>query len=109
MISVCITLTAKPDKKRELEQILCSLKENIEKENGCSGCHAYRSLENQDEYVLFEKWGDEALAWDHLQSDNIAILSGARSVLTYNTSVSLDKYLLLEKLEEIYKNRFGIK
>lgn len=107
MITICIKLIARPDKKIELEQVIKTVSKIIELENGCLGCRIYQNLDQANEYVVFEEWNDEAAARNHLQSDNLSVLSGAGSILTQEVSVSLDKYPSIAEIEKYYQKRIG--
>ena len=105
MVNVCIKLIARPDKKLELEQVIKTVSKIIELENGCLGCRIYQSLEQANEYVVLQEWNDENAARNHLKSDNLAVLSGAGSLLTHEVIVSLDKYASLSKIEKSFQKR----
>ena len=105
MITVCIKLIARQDKKLELEQVIRTVSKIIELENGCLGCRIYKSLEQANEYVVLQEWNDENAVRNHLQSDNLAVLSGAGSLLTQEVIVSLDKYASLSKIEKSFQKR----
>ena len=105
MITVRINLMARPGKQNELMQAIGELKDKVASERGCNACDVYQNPENRDAFVVLEQWENEKLARAHLDSENLAVLVGAGSVLSQDVNVSLTKEPSVTKLEQIFKKR----
>lgn len=105
MITVRINLIACPGKQHELMQSICELKPRIALEFGCVDCRVYQNSDNPDEFVVFEQWDNEKLAYAHLDSENLAVLVGAGSVLSRDIRVSLAKEPSSAAMEKAYRER----
>ena len=105
MITVRVNLIARPGKQHELMQSIRELKTNIATETGCAACRVYQNPDNHDEFVVFEQWDNEKQAYAHLDSENLAVLVGAGSVLSQDISVSLSKEPSTAAMEQIFKER----
>ena len=89
MITIRIHLIARLGKERELVQAIGGLKQKIALETGCISCRVYQNTDNRNEFVVFEEWENQKSARKHLESDNLAVLVGAGSVLAQQVCVSL--------------------
>ena len=105
MITVKVNVIARPGKQHELMQSIRELKDKIASETGCAGCRIYQDPDKPDEFVVFEQWNNEKLAHAHLDSENLAVLVGAASVLSRDISVSLSKEPSIEILEKSFRER----
>jgi len=105
MITVRVNLTARLGKQQELVQSIRRLKNKIAEERGCIACRVYQNLDNPDEFVVFEQWKNEKQAKAHLDSENMAVLVGAGSVLSRDISVSLTKESSTADIEQNFKER----
>ena len=105
MISIRINLTAKPGKQLELIQSIRELKNVITKETGCYNCKILQNTENRDELVLTQQWYSKEMAQAHLDSENLAILVGAGSVLSQKVNVTLSKEPSIAALEKTFIER----
>ena len=105
MINVRIHLTARHGKQIELFQSVGALCRKISRESGCISCRFYQNPENDDELVVIEEWEDETVAREHLESENLALLVGASSVLTQNVSVVSGNDLATKILKQSFEER----
>ena len=105
MITVRIDLMARPGKQYELMQSILELKSRIAKETGCTDCRVYQNPENRYEFVVLERWENEKLVQAHLDSENLAVLTGAGSVLSSDLSVSLFKEPSMADMEQVFIER----
>ena len=78
MITLLVKLTAKPDKRDELEQALVSLARESREEPGCEIFIASREVHGPGQFVLFEQWRDSASLSAHNEG---AAVRRMRSVL----------------------------
>jgi quinol monooxygenase YgiN len=105
MITVRIHLTARHGKQTELLQAFGDLSQKIAREPGCISCRFYQSPENTDELVVIEEWEDEILARVHLESENLALLVGASSVLTQKVGIVLGNDPSTRNLKQSFEER----
>jgi quinol monooxygenase YgiN len=105
MITIRINLTARLGKERELVQAIGGLKQKIALETGCTSCRVYRNTDNRNDFVVFEEWENQKSARKHLESDNLAVLVGAGSVLAQQVCVSLANDPLTSMLAVSFKER----
>ena len=105
MITICINLTARHGKKSELEHAIRALVDKIDKEAGCIECRMYKDFEQKNEFVIMERWNDERMAMKHLESESLAVLSGASSLLTYEQNVSVDRFPSTEHMEKAFEQK----
>ena len=93
------------EKQIEMMQSIRDLKTKIALEKGCVSCRVYQNPDNPDEFIVFEQWVDEKQAYAHLDSENLAVLVGAGSVLSKDINVSLARDPSVEVMEELFKER----
>ena len=105
MITISVHLIARPDSHLELMQVIEHLAERIALEAGCISCRVYRNTRNESEFVVLQKWENEKVAQVHLQSENLAVLVGAGSVLTHDLYVSLGRDRSTKMLAESFEER----
>lgn len=105
MINVSVNLVAHPGKQDELMQSIRLLKEKIASEAGCVACRVYQNPDNPDEFVVFEQWEGEREAYAHLDSENLAVLVGAGSVLSQDIRVSLAEEPSIASMEQVFQRR----
>ena len=87
MIIARIRLIAKTDKQQELLQTAESLCLKIAREKGCLDSQVYQSTANPLEIVISEEWENEEAIERHLESDSLAILAGAGSILSSQVEI----------------------
>jgi quinol monooxygenase YgiN len=105
LITIRIHLIAWPGKELELGQAIGGLKQKIALETGCTNCRSYQNTDNSNELVVFEEWDNQKSARKHLESDNLAVLVGAGSVLAQQVCVSLANDPLTSMLAGSFKER----
>ena len=81
MVITVINIRVRPEKRREIEQTLCSIVEHVSKQRGCLNTCVYQNLENDDDYLVVEKWATQKDLEDHLQSDIFTVFVGAGSLM----------------------------
>ena len=108
MITVRINLTTRRVKQTELFQAVGDLCRKIARESGCISCRFYQNPENTDELVVIEEWEDETMARAHLESEYLALLVGACSVLTHKVSVVSGNDLSTKNLKQSFEKRMAI-
>jgi quinol monooxygenase YgiN len=105
MITVSVHLIIRPYKQVEFSQAIEGIGEKIAQEAGCLGCRVYQNIKNADEFLVIQEWKNEESAQEHLNSTNLAVLVGAKSVLSQEVCVQLGKDLSIEELRESFVER----
>jgi quinol monooxygenase YgiN len=75
------TLTARSEKRGELNQTLSSLLDGIRKQEGCRECLVSQALAEEPRFHLRLAWSDRASLTAFLNSEVFSILVGAMNVL----------------------------
>ena len=70
MITVTLDITASPEKRGEILDILRSFLEPTRVQPGCISCRLYQDLENQNVIAYEEMWQTQADLDRHICSDN---------------------------------------
>jgi quinol monooxygenase YgiN len=78
-------LRAKPEKREELQQLLCSLVDGIQKQPGCLDCLVSQDLEGERRFHLHLVWRDRSSLDAFLHAEVFSILHGALKVLAEPT------------------------
>ncbi|MDZ7695696.1 MAG: antibiotic biosynthesis monooxygenase family protein [Deltaproteobacteria bacterium] len=81
MILVIIRMKVLPEKRMELSQAVASLIGPIRTEKGCLRCAFCRSVEDENEFHIFEEWDTRENLNSHLKSDRFRVLRGAMNLL----------------------------
>lgn len=82
-------LYAKPDKRGELHQTLCSLLDGIQRQPGCLDCLASQDLEGERRFHLHLVWRDRLALEAFMQAEVFRILLGALNVLAAPTEFQI--------------------
>jgi len=91
MLTVIISMTAHPEKCLELKQTLLALIEPTRKEKGCLRCDVFEDIENENSFFVVEHWETQTDLDGHQESDRFAVLMGARSLLSSEPEVMINK------------------
>jgi len=81
VVIVIIGLTSRPEKRKELSQTLHSIVVQLRKEIGCELAAVYQDMENENNFIMVEKWTTKNDSDDHQRSDIFKVLQGTRSLL----------------------------
>src|SRR4051812_20118377 len=71
---------------RSLSRILGPLRAT----SGCSGCHLYADLEDENVLMFAEEWGDEESLANHLRGENARVLLSVLDLASARPEVRLD-------------------
>ena len=105
MVVLNVTLTALPEKRRELEQTLLSMVTRIRKVAGCEEAGAYRDLKNENRFFVLSRWELREKLDAYLRSDKFSALWGTRILLSEPPSASIDAVSRRDGMEAIAKAR----
>ncbi|MFO7569124.1 MAG: antibiotic biosynthesis monooxygenase [Smithellaceae bacterium] len=81
MILVITRMKVFSEKRLELSQTLDSLSASIRQAQGCSHCECFRSIEDEDQLLLFEEWDNDENLTTHLNSEDYRVIRGVRNLL----------------------------
>ena len=101
MIIVKITMNAFLDKRTEVMQTLISMIEPTENVRGCLSCHVFRDIEDQNIFILIEKWETREDLDDHIKSDRFSVLLGTRSLLCEPQQIEIHTVSHSEGMETV--------
>lgn len=74
-------ITVPPEHRKELLQTISSLIDPMKKERGCLAYRFYEEADDENAFVLIGEWETAGAWYDHLYSDNFAVLLGSVSLL----------------------------
>ena len=107
MVVLNVTLTALPEKRRELKQTLLSMVTRIRQMAGCEEAEGYRDLKNENRFFVLSRWELREKLDAYLRSNNFSALLGTRILLSEPPSVSIDALSRRDGMEAIAKVRSG--
>jgi len=81
VILVIIRMKVLAEKRKELSQTIVSLIDSLRTEKGCRRCDFYRSMEDENDLCILEKWDTRKNFDSHLKSERFRVLRGAMSLL----------------------------
>jgi len=70
MLLIAATMTAAPDQRAKLQEVLTGLLIPTRAEAGCLEYRYYQDSENPDHFLFFEKWLDQAAIDAHFASSH---------------------------------------
>lgn len=107
MISIQIRIFAPQDKVSELIQFTNYIVDNIRKEDGCLKCDVLQDTSNNQLLIIDELWDSKQAAQTHLESTNLAALSGAKSILTLDLQILSSSMEPENSLQQEFNSRFS--
>ncbi len=81
MIVVTARVKVRTDRRREFLQTVQALIPSIRQEKGCTCCHWYADIEDENVFRLMEAWKTRPDLDKHLKSDPVRVLTGAIHLL----------------------------
>ena len=96
MVVATIRIQTSPETRKELLQTLQSLSNPIKTESGCRSCRVYRELGNEEGVILIQEWDSKMHWYNHMRSEDFAVMMGAMSLLDESQKVELQ---LLDPVE----------
>lgn len=88
MITMTITMDARPEKRKELLQTFAGLLPLLEQESGYYDSRVYADRNNVNHLLLVEQWESRQDAERHMQSNYFTILRGAMQLLTTSSDIT---------------------
>ena len=81
MIIVRITMTARPEKRKEVMQTLLSMIEPTLQEKGCLSYQVFQDIDDENVFNLISEWKTRQDLDDHIKSYRFSVLLGTKSLL----------------------------
>jgi len=86
---IFFTMKAWPTKRKELLQTLHSIVGQVRKESGCLHSCVYQNVENENEFLLLEKWSTREASDAHIGSDIFTVLRGTESLMRQTPEIEI--------------------
>lgn len=88
-IVLCVSYKAKPGMREAFLQEIESLEiqQKVEREEGCIRYEYYRSVQDEDELLLVEKWESEEYQAEHVKQPHMAALRELKEQYVVSTHV----------------------
>jgi quinol monooxygenase YgiN len=71
----------RPEKRKEIQQTLIAIVEQVRMENGCLHSGFFQDVENEENFLLVAEWASRQDSDDHLRSDIFTVILGAGSLM----------------------------
>jgi len=98
-------ITVLPEHRKELCQTISSLFNPVKSEKGCLAYHFYEEAGDENTFVLIGEWETQGAWYDHLNSDNFAVLMGSLSLLCKNSDIDFKLLAHAPGIEAVTMNR----
>ncbi|MEJ2023506.1 MAG: putative quinol monooxygenase [Deltaproteobacteria bacterium] len=89
MVLVLITLSALPEKRKEVLQTLQSMIEPMRKEKGCLSYDVFCRIDVKAVFNLIEEWNTREDLDRHIRSERFTVLLGTKSLLVKSLEIEI--------------------
>jgi len=105
MIIVRITMTARPEKRKEVMQTLLSMVEPTLQEKGCLSYQVFQNIEDEDFIILVKEWKTREDLDHHMRSDRFGVLLGTKILLNEQLNIQIHTISHSEGIEAVHAAR----
>ena len=105
MIIVSITMTARPEKQKEVMQTLLSMIEPTLQEKGCLSYQVFQDIEDENVFSLVKEWETREDLDHHMRSDRFGVLLGTKILLNEQQSIQIHTISHSEGIEAVHAAR----
>ena len=105
MIIVRITMTARPEKRKEVMQTLLSMIEPTLQEKGCLSYQVFQDIEDENVFSLIKEWETREDLDHHMRSDRFSVLLGTKILLTEQQNIQIHTISHSEGIEAVHAAR----
>jgi len=105
MIIVRITMTARPEKRKEVMQTLLSMVEPTLQEKGCLSYQVFQGIKDENVFSLIKEWETREDLDRHLRTDRFGVLLGTRILLNEQQSIQIHTISHSEGIEAVHAAR----
>jgi quinol monooxygenase YgiN len=82
-----VSISVRPENRKELSLTVASLLNAIRGETGCIGYHFYGEAGDENSFLLVGEWANREALQQHLDSKNFAVLMGSITLLAKVSTV----------------------
>jgi quinol monooxygenase YgiN len=105
MIIVKITMTARPEKRKEVMQTLLSMVEPTLQEKGCLSYQVFQGIEDENVFSLIKEWKTREDLDRHMRSDRFGVLVGTKILLTEQQNIQIHTISHSQGMEAVHVAR----
>ena len=105
MIIVRITMTARPEKRKEVMQTLLSLIEPTLQEKGCLSYQVFHGIEDENVFSLIKEWKTREDLDRHLRTDRFGVLLETKILLTEQQNIQIHTISHSEGIKAVHAIR----
>jgi len=101
MILISITMTARPEKRKEVMQTLLSMIEPTLQEKGCLSYQVFQDIGDENVFSLIKAWKTREDLDRHLRTDRFGVLLGTKMLLNEQQNIQIHTISHSEGMEAI--------
>ena len=101
MILISITMTARPEKRKEIMQTLLSMIEPTLQEKGCLNYQVFQDIRDENVFSLIKAWKTREDLDRHLRTDRFGVLLGTKMLLNEQQNIQIHTISHSEGMEAI--------
>ena len=105
MIIIRITMTARPEKRKEVMQTLLSMIEPTLQEKGCLSYQVFQGIEDENVFCLIKEWKTRKDLDRHLRTDRFGVLLGTKILLIEQQNIQIHTISHSEGIESVHAAR----
>ncbi len=105
MIIFRITMTARPEKRKEVMQTLLSMIEPTLQEKGCLSYQVFQGIEDENVFSLIKEWKTRKDLDRHLRTDRFGVLLGTKILLIEQQNIQIHTISHSEGIESVHAAR----
>jgi len=105
MIIIRITMTARPEKRKEVMQTLLSMIEPTLQEKGCLSYQVFQGIEDENVFSLIKEWKTRKDLDRHLRTDRFGVLLGTKILLIEQQNIQIHTISHSEGIESVHAAR----
>ena len=105
MIIIRITMTARPEKRKEVMQTLLSMIEPTLQEKGCLSYQVFQGIEDENVFSLIKEWKTRKDLDRYLRTDRFGVLLGTKTLLNEQQNIQIHTVSHSEGIESVHAAR----
>jgi len=105
MIIVKITMTARPEKRKEVIQTLLSMTEPTLQEKGCLSYQVFQDVNDENVFSLIKEWETREDLDLHMNSHLFGVLFGTKILLAEQQNIQIHTISHSEGMEAVHAAR----
>jgi quinol monooxygenase YgiN len=105
MIILKITMTARPEKRKEVIQTLLSMIEPTLQEKGCLSYEVFQDINDENVFSLIKEWETRGHLDRHMRSHRFGVLFGTKILLAEQQNIQIHTISHSEGMEAVHAVR----